>query len=567
MKTLRIALAQTNPIVGDLTGNTKKILAFARKAASQGTELVIFPELSVCGYPPEDLLCRPYFVKENIKCLQQIKKSLPNITAVIGFVDSKNNKLYNSAAVINNNRLSYIYHKIHLPNYGVFDEKRYFTPSNEYGIFKEKGLKWSASICEDIWIEPYLTAHQTRFGGAQLITNLSASPYHKGKWKERKRLLQKQARQYRTTIAYCNLVGGQDELVFDGHSFIIDQSGKIVAQAKQFEEDIIYADLNFPSEKQTRKPTKKDLKIKQVNLKITPAKKKPVLPKMKNPLLSPDGEIYEALTLGLRDYVQKNRFQQVILGLSGGIDSSLTALIAVDAIGKDNVLGLSMPSEYTSKASLDDAAILAKNLGIQLRTVPITNIFKIYLQDLKKHFRNSSWDATEENLQARISGNLLMAFSNKFGYLVLTTGNKSETSVGYCTLYGDMAGGFAVIKDVPKELVYRLTQYRNQTAKRMLVPENVLTKAPTAELRKGQKDEDSLPPYPVLDPIIDAYVEKQQSLQQIIRSGVSKKTAKRVIQLINFNEYKRRQAPPGVKITPKAFGKDRRMPITNHASY
>lgn len=559
MKTIRIGLVQINPLVGDLSGNTDKIIKSIQKLIPLGVEIAAFPELSICGYPPEDLLLKPYFIKENKLYLNKIKPYCKNITVIIGFPDSKTGKIYNSAAIIRNNKLIYTYHKMHLPNYGVFDEKRYFTPGRECAVIHEDNIRWSVSICEDIWVEPGPTLYQAEFGKAQFIINISASPYHRGKMHERENILKKQARQYNTTIAYCNLVGGQDELVFDGGSLIVSPTGKIIARGKQFEEDMVVSDIEIKPQKQYPKknPLVKHLKARPIKI-----LEKPRIKPRDIPPLPPLEEIYKALVTGVKDYLCKNGFKKVILGLSGGIDSSLTALIAVDALGKDNAIGLSMPSKFTSSSTLNDAKKLAENLGIKLITIPVTEIFNKYLEILKPQFQDKQRDTTEENIQARIRGNILMAFSNKFGYLVLTTGNKSETSVGYCTLYGDMAGGFNVLKDVPKQLVYELARYRNEKSQNRLIPDTVFTRPPTAELRENQKDEDSIPPYPVLDPIIEAYVEQDKSLAQIIKEGTKEEIARKVLGLIDRNEYKRRQAPPGIKITPRAFGKDRRMPIT-----
>lgn len=567
MKNLRIALAQINPVVGDLEGNSKKIIKFIKKAKSNKAELIIFPELCLCGYPPEDLLHKPYFIHKNKEYLQKIRSYCDNITAIIGFADIKKNEVFNAASIINNKNIIYSYHKIYLPNYSVFDEKRYFVQGNECILIRESDIKWSVNICEDIWIRPNPFLQKLASRGVQLIINISSSPYHKGKFYEREQILKSQAKHYKATIAYCNMVGGQDELVFDGGSLIIDPKGYILAHGKQFEEDLIITDLTFPGKGKKQKSVKRNnkVKLKQINLTLKENIKKPALKKKKFTRLSSIGEIFTALTLGLKDYVYKNNFKKVVLGLSGGIDSTLTALIAIDALGKENVIAISMPSPYTSKDTLSDKKKLAKSLGIKLITVSITETFNKYLEVLKPHFKNKSWGIAEENIQARIRGNFLMAFSNKFGYLVLTTGNKSETSVGYCTLYGDMAGGFAVIKDVPKGLVYELTKYRNDKSGGKLVPKTIFTRPPSAELREDQKDEDSLPPYPILDKIIDFYVEKNKSYKEIVKSGISKDIVKKILYLIDFNEYKRRQAPPGIKITPKAFGKDRRMPITNRA--
>lgn len=560
MKTVRIALVQLNTLVGDLEGNSNKIIASIKKLTDLGVNISVFPELAICGYPPEDLLLKPYFITQNKKILNKIKNHCKNTTAIIGFPESKNGKLYNSAAIIRNKQIICVYNKNILPNYGVFDEKRYFTPGSHYVIIKENSIRWSVNICEDIWVEPGPILYQAKYGGAQLLLNISASPYHRGKLIDRENILKAQAKRHNAIIAYCNLVGGQDELVFDGGSLIISEKGKVLARAKQFEEDMLVMDLSIKPKKinTVRKNNIIHLSIPSNNsINKYPIKHPNAITPMK-----PLEEIYSALVLGTRDYVLKNGFEKIILGLSGGIDSSLTAAIAVDALTQNNVIGISMPSEFTSEGTRNDAKILARNLGIKLITIPIDTILQKYLEILKPIFQGKEWDTTEENLQARIRGNILMSLSNKFGYLVLTTGNKSETSVGYCTLYGDMAGGFAVLKDVPKQLVYELSKYRNSYAKNELIPETIFKRPPTAELRYNQKDEDSIPPYPILDPIIEEYVEQDKSLEEMAKKGTDRETIRKIINLIDNNEYKRRQAPPGIKITPKAFGKDRRMPIT-----
>jgi len=559
MKTLRIALIQINSLVGDLAGNAQKILYFLDKTRELGANIVVFPELAICGYPPEDLLLKSYFIKDNAAYLEKIKNQCEDITAIIGFPNSQDGALYNSAAIINNKKVIYTYHKMHLPNYGVFDEKRYFTPGTECAVIRDNHVAWSVNICEDIWVNNGPTMYEAQHGNAQLIINISASPYHRGKLHERENIIRQQAKEFKTAIAYCNLVGGQDELVFDGGSLIVSDTGRVMARGKQFEEDILITDIKLKSKSII---SCADPHVKFVDLQSELQPPKFLLPLRRLTPMQDKEEIYSALVLGTRDYVRKNDFKKVILGMSGGIDSALTALIAVDALGKENVVALSMPSEFSSEGTKRDAETVAKNLGIEFHTININDIFSSYSKTLKPYFKSLKWNIAEENIQARIRGNLLMAFSNKFGYMVLTTGNKSETSVGYCTLYGDMAGGFAVLKDVPKELVYELSAYRNKKEKKDLIPKSIFTRPPTAELRHNQKDEDSLPPYPILDPIIESYVEQDTSLKEIVKSGVPKDMAIRVLNLIDRNEYKRRQAPPGVKITPRAFGKDRRMPIT-----
>jgi len=570
MRTIRIAMAQINPTVGALSANAKLILAFARKAKSLGAALVIFPELAVTGYPPEDLLLKPRFISDNISTLKEIAKKISGITAVVGFVDRKT-FIYNAAAVIHNGRVAAVYHKMYLPNYGVFDEQRYFQAGREPLNFVLDGVTIGLNICEDIWY-PDGPAKAQSLAGAELIVNINASPYNTGKALVREEMLVTRAVDNGCVIAYNNTVGGQDELVFDGRGLIIDAAGAVVARARAFEQDLVVHDIDLGTatgarERDTRRrealagPTPAG--VRAITLKGATPKKRPRLPKRTLDPLDFTDEILKALVLGTSDYVKKNGFSHAVIGLSGGIDSALVAAVAVLALGADKITGVFMPSRYSSKASREDAEALAKNLGIKLMTVPIESTFKDYLKVMKKPFAGKKTDVTEENLQARIRGNILMALSNKFGWLVLTTGNKSEMSVGYATLYGDMAGGFAVIKDLPKTLVYRISRKVNETAARVLIPERVFVKAPSAELRPGQKDQDSLPPYEILDPILKAYVEDDLGLEDIVAMGFKRPLVKKVIRLVDKSEYKRRQAPPGVKITPRALGKDRRMPITN----
>jgi NAD+ synthase (glutamine-hydrolysing) len=516
---------------------------------------VVFPELAITGYPPEDLLLKPKFITDNLAALRKLTQSKCKKTlAVVGFVDRKGRDLYNAAAVIYNGRIWGIYHKMLLPNYGVFDEKRYFTPGERPIAFRWGRHFFAVNICEDIWHKEGPVREQVS-AGARLILNINASPYHIDKVKEREKILRAEAISNRIPIVYVNLVGGQDELVFDGQSMVVDTNGKLIARAEGFKEDLLITDLDIPVNK--LKYSKKIITIPGQR----PDKYKASLPKRENRPVDTVAEIYQALILGLRDYVLKNNFQDAVIGLSGGIDSSLVATIAVDALGKNNVIGIFMPSRYSSRESEEDAKQLAVNLGIKPMHISIESIYKMYLAVLEPHFVGSGKDITEENLQARIRGNILMALSNKFGWLVLTTGNKSEMSTGYATLYGDMAGGFAVIKDVPKTLVYKLAEYRN--AQEPVIPERAMTKAPTAELKPNQKDSDTLPIYRELDPILKEYVEKDKDLAGIISLGFDKDTAQKVLDMVDKSEYKRRQSPPGIKITPKAFGRDRRMPITN----
>jgi len=532
---VRIALAQINPTLGDLNGNSEKIKRQILKAKENGVDILVFPEMAVCGYPPEDLLHKDHFVKDVIKTVQHIASKTAGVSVILGFVDQKNGKLYNSAAIIENRKIKGIYHKQYLPNYGVFDEKRYFWPGSKNPIFKINGVNYAVSICEDIWEDVALK--QTK-AGAEFLINISSSPYDMEKIDERIKLLRNRAKSTRSYVCYCNLVGGQDELVFDGGSMIVDPKGRLLAMAREFEEDLLVADIPVGS------PHKKESLKKHI---FKPSQK--------------IERVFKALVLGVRDYARKNGFSKALFGLSGGIDSSLVAAIAVEALGKENVIGITMPSRYTSEGTRYDAQKMAANLGIEFKEIVIDEIFEVYLKALASQFKGSKPDIAEENMQARIRGNVLMAMSNKFGWLVLTTGNKSEMAVGYCTLYGDMSGGFAVIKDTPKTLVYELCHYINQV-KGEVIPNSVFKRPPSAELRDNQTDQDSLPPYDSLDAMIKDYVEEHKPLYKMCR-GKDLETVKKVINLIDRNEYKRRQAPPGIKITPRAFGKDWRLPITN----
>ena len=575
MNSFRIALAQINTIVGDLDGNTAKILERIEQARSLGANLIAFPELAITGYPPEDLLLKPKFVRDNLQRLSQIVAGSKGIAAIVGFVDMRED-LYNAAAIIQDGELIGVYHKIYLPTYGVFDEDRYFQAGTQSPVFTLGNTVVGVNICEDIWYPAGPTTSQSA-KGALIIVNINGSPYHLGKRASRERMLATRAVDDLVVVAYVNLVGGQDELVFDGGSVIFDQRGDVVAWGSEFEEDLVVADLDLDSVFRTRLHDPRRRKEKRL---LTAREGEPEMPAMppagvvaarpplmeRHPRLYDSGsneEIYSALVLGTRDYVQKNRFKKVIIGLSGGIDSSVTATIAVDALGAENVKGVRMPSRYTSRESLEDAEELARNLGIELMTISIEPAFQAMLEMMKDAFRGTQPNVAEENIQARIRGNILMALSNKFGYLVLTTGNKSELATGYSTLYGDMAGGFAPLKDVYKTTIYHLASHRNEWSDGAPIPPRVLVKAPSAELRPGQRDVDSLPPYEVLDPILRAYVEDDRSFEEIVRMGFDTATVKRVISMVDRNEYKRRQAPPGIKITPRAFGRDRRLPITN----
>jgi len=573
MRRLRIAMAQINTTVGDFGGNIAKILKAMAEARSLGADLVTFPELAICGYPPEDLLLKPQFIEQNLKSLSRVIEESQGLTLVVGFVDSKED-IYNAAAIIHDGRLVAAYHKVYLPNYGVFDENRYFQAGKEYPVYVIAGIGVGVNICEDIWCEAGPATAQA-YSGAEVILNISASPYHFGKWESRQRMLATRASDDVAIVAYNNLVGGQDELVFDGNSMVFDEQGKLLARGKQFDEDLVVVDLDvecvFQSRLRDPKWCQKSLLIEKrpwqlARIVVSEAPStapKPPLPPRRFQALEPRGEVYDALVLGTHDYISKNGFGKVVIGLSGGIDSSLVAAIAVDALGPSNVVGVVMPSRYSSPGSLADAQLLAKNLGIRLLNIPIEKPFQAYLEALAEEFKDARPNVAEENIQARIRGNLLMALSNRFGWLVLTTGNKSEFATGYTTLYGDMAGGFAVIKDVPKTMVYKLARHRNSSAGSELIPETIIDKVPSAELAPGQKDSDTLPPYELLDPILEAYVEEDKSVDQIIDMGFDQAVVRRVARMVDTSEYKRRQAPPGVKITPKAFGRDRRLPITN----
>ena len=572
MRRMRIGMAQVNTTVGDFAGNAGKIIETMAKAKSLGVDLLTFPELAVCGYPPEDLLLKPQFIQENLRALGEVVAGSAGLTVVVGFVDSKGD-IYNAAAIIHDGRLVGIYHKTYLPNYGVFDENRYFRAGDECPVYVIAGVGVGVSICEDIWYEAGPATAQAS-AGAEVILNISASPYHIGKRDSRERMLATRASDNLAIVAYNNLVGGQDELVFDGDSVVFDERGRLMCRGRQFEEDLVVADLDIESVFRTRlhdprwrkgnllgKESERSTSIIVSEAPLADAK--PPLPDRQVELRNPSAEIYEALVLGTRDYIRKNGIRKVVIGLSGGVDSSLVATVAVDALGAADVVGVAMPSRYSSSGSLCDADLLARNLDIKLMVIPIEKVFQAYLETLSESFAGTQPNVAEENVQARIRGNLLMALSNKFGWLVLTTGNKSEMATGYTTLYGDMAGGFAVIKDVPKTTVYELVRYRNSLSSCEVIPRSVIDKPPSAELRPDQKDSDSLPSYDLLDRVITAYVEEDKSVEQIVAMGIDRGVVERAARLIDSSEYKRRQAPPGVKITARAFGRDRRLPITN----
>jgi len=565
MPRIRIAQAQINPIVGDLAYNLELVKQGMETARQAGADLVTFPELCLCGYPPEDLLLKPRFLEDVRRALELAVEASRGVTAVVGFADQQGEEVFNAAALIHQGRLAGVYHKMELPNYGVFDEKRYFSPGRGCMLLELAGVRVMLTICEDLWVPGCKVETCARTVGVGLTLNISASPFHAGKLSLRRRILADYARRTGTTVCYTNLVGGQDELVFDGGSLVVDPRGELVACSHRFQPDFLVSDLELPAAEEAPPVTAPDRLLE-----LGPgrgAAGSPLPPGVSNGLAPQPGpveEVYQALVLGTGDYVRKNGFHKVVLGLSGGIDSSLTAAVAVDALGAENVVGVTMPSQYTSRETKSDAEILAQNLGITLHTVPIQRILSAYLEEMGPVLGPGELGVVAENLQARIRGNILMGLSNRFGWLVLTTGNKSETAVGYCTLYGDMAGGFAVIKDVPKTLVYELSHFVNQKAGREIIPHSVLVRPPTAELRPDQKDEDTLPPYELLDPILKSYVEEDKVLDDIAATPEEAELVARVVHMVDLNEYKRRQAPPGIKITPKAFGKDRRLPITNH---
>ncbi len=552
--TLRLALAQCNVTVGDLPGNERRLEEAVRAAQAWRADVVLTPELAVTGYPPEDLLLKPRFIDDNLAVLRRLAGAASGLVAVVGFVDrDRAGRLYNAAGVLTGGRVAAVYRKQRLPNYGVFDEKRYFTPGDQPLIFEAGGVRCGMTICEDLWLDE--PPRRLAAEGAQVLLNISASPYHAGKLHTREAVFARQARANRVAVAHCNLVGGQDELVFDGASLLLNPRGQLTALAAQFRDDMLVADLE---------PDEVGRVGRGRSAFRSPAQPRPRLrPAVRQPLGRLE-EIYRALVLGLRDYVRKNGFSTVVLGLSGGVDSALTACLAADALGSEHVMGLVMPSRYSSAATQRDAKTVGAALGMGVREVSIEPLFRAALGTLRPCFAGRGEDVTEQNLQARIRGLITMAFSNKFGWLVLTTGNKSEIATGYCTLYGDMVGGFAVLKDVPKMLVYELARYRNRRGPGRPVPDSVLRRAPSAELAPNQTDQDTLPPYPVLDAILTAYVEDDRSLQEILALRRFPPTlVTRVVRMVDRAEYKRRQAAPGIKITPKAFGKDRRIPITN----
>ncbi len=604
--TVRVYCAQFNPVVGDIKGNFEKMVNHIISAAEMGSDIVAFPELALTGYPPEDLLLKPAFIEENIAYLAKIKEFSADITVIAGFVNRASG-IYNSAAVISNKKIAAVYNKQYLPDYSVFDEERYFCKGTENFVFKMGNISFGVNICEDIFYSPEPVRAQAIAGGAELIINLSASPYYEGKIHESEKILFTRAVENRVNILYVNLVGGQDELVFDGNSMLIDEKGEILCRAKPFKEDFFIYDIPSESVNSARLQDAKyinqqnELRPERYSVKlieISPVKKHVGVHKraeiVKKPGQSAEGaadtqnknsvcgskapiantdnykkliscaeeEIFEALVLGTRDYAKKNGFSRVVLGLSGGLDSALVAVIASFAVGSRNVTGVIMPSIYSSKGSIDDSLALSEKTGIGTIIIPISSLYSEYLESLKDNLKTSGINITKENLQARIRGNILMSLSNEHGWLVLTTGNKSEISVGYCTLYGDMAGGFSPIKDIYKTFIYRICNFLNKKYAN-IIPDEIIIKAPSAELKPGQTDQDRLPPYEVLDKILKAYIEDEKDYREIVKSGLPENIVKNIINMVDFNEYKIRQVAPGIKITPRAFSRDRRYPITN----
>jgi NAD+ synthase (glutamine-hydrolysing) len=574
---LRVALAQINPTVGDIRGNARKISEYTARAREEGAALVVFPELTLSGYPPEDLLLKTSFLDAAQAELRELAAQTQGIVAVVGYPEQAED-VYNTAAVLADGEVVATYRKMYLPNYGVFDEQRYFQSGAEAAIVDVNGVPIGLSICEDIW-EPGPPAMSEALGGAQVIVNLSASPYRAGYGARRERMLVQRAVDYLAAVVFVNTVGGQDELVFDGHSLAIDQDGAVLARAPQFQEALTICTIDPRAIAAARlRDTRHRVNVRRQRRTAaiaeppvftlasiatdSVAEPEVVSGELAEPL-GLDAEIYAALRTGLRDYVDKNGFEHVVIALSGGIDSALAALLAVDALGADRVTCVSMPSPYSSEGTRADARAIAENLGVDFREIGIEQAMGAYDELLREAFEGRDADVAEENLQARIRGNVVMALSNKFGWLVIATGNKSEMSVGYATLYGDMAGGFAVLKDVYKGQVYRLVRWRNEQAGREIVPASVLDRPPSAELRHEQRDDESLPPYDVLDQILEGYVEEDLDADELVHRGLPAAEVERVIRMVDRAEYKRRQAPPGIKISTKAFGRDRRLPITN----
>lgn len=574
-KIFRIALAQINPIVGDITTNTSMILDYVQRAQKLNVDLVAFPELAITGYPPEDLLFKKSFIQANVAAMNSIVEASEDVAVVVGYVEQDGIDLFNSAALGYRGRYIDSYRKIFLPNYGVFDEERYFKKGDVCPVYEINGTQVGINICEDIWYPMGPTVLQCG-AGAEVIININASPFHAGKRIEREAMLSDRSSTHQVFLGYANTVGGQDELVFDGSSVIVDNDGHIITRGVSFDEDLIVADLDMGfysgrnPENQNRNPiTSSDFgEARNVFVSSFAPNSKAELSILRDVSeLSEMEEVYHALVMGTGDYVRKSGFTKAVIGLSGGIDSALTCVIAVDALGCDNVVGVGMPSRYSSDGSIIDAKELADNLGIDFWEIPIEPAHVSFTNMLEPMFKDTNPNVAEENVQARIRGNVMMTIANKFGWIVLTTGNKSEMAMGYATLYGDMAGGFAVLKDVPKTLVYDLSRQRNQQADDgLLIPLSTIEKPPSAELRPDQTDQDTLPPYDELDPIVKAYVEEDFSYLELVDAGYPESVVQKVIASVDRNEYKRRQSPPGVKITPRAFGKDRRLPIINKYS-
>ena len=536
MAELRIVMAQINTLVGDVDGNSAKIIAAAERARDEfGADAILFPELALSGYPPEDLLLRPGLALRVVHGLEQIKRSAEGIDIIVGYPRRATGGLYNAASLLRDGQVIATYHKQHLPNYSVFDEKRYFKPGDAPCVVGIKGVPVAIVICEDVWLPQPL--QQAREAGARLALILNASPYRIDKGREREEVLRQRVEESGLPAIYVNLVGGQDELVFDGESFVINAQGEVTQRAPAFEEGLYPVDLDFTEESVLPRPG------------------------VCAPPLPEEASVYQALVLGVRDYVEKNGFPGVVIGLSGGIDSALTLAVAVDALGAERVEAVMMPSRYTRDISVEDAQRQARTLGVEYRVISIEKVYRAFLESLAQEFAGTEPDTTEENIQARCRGVILMAISNKRHKMVLTTGNKSEMAVGYATLYGDMAGGFDVLKDVPKTLVFRLAEYRNSVAE--VIPRRVIERPPSAELAPDQQDTDSLPPYPILDGILELYVEQDNCIEDIVAAGYDEETVRRVVRMVDRNEYKRRQAPPGVRVTRRAFGRDRRYPITS----
>ncbi|MEY2763384.1 MAG: hypothetical protein RLZZ43_1199 [Actinomycetota bacterium] len=558
-RTLSICLAQINPTVGDVQGNAAKALEAYRSADDAGCDLVAFPELTLTGYPPEDLVLKAGFVADNQTWLEDFAARTGECVAVVGFVDGEDGVLYNAAAICHRGRVVHRYYKNLLPNYSVFDEERYFTPGDDARdaatIYRIGGALVGVTICEDIWSPVGPVAAQAR-AGASLAVSINASPFHRGRLDERTTMIAERAKATGCAVAYVNQMSGQDELVFDGGSMVIGRDGAVLARSPQFEEHLLFTSIALPDAQPVAHAT-------VVDITDAPRANRSTSDTVSAPVLSDRAQIYGALVVGTRDYVRKNGFTDVVIGLSGGIDSALVAAVAVDALGAKHVHGVSMPSRYSSEGSRSDAAVLAANLGIEMRTISIEPAFGAYLDMTSESFAGRPADLTEENLQSRVRGTTLMALSNKFNWMVLTTGNKSELAVGYFTLYGDSVGGYAVIKDLLKTTVYDLCSFVNEQAGRELIPTAIINKPPSAELRPDQRDDQSLPPYEVLDPILELYVERDRTAAEIIAMGHDEALVRRIARLVDMNEYKRRQGPPGVRVTRKAFGKDRRLPITN----